>query len=164
MYRPHGMRAVFKLLTGLMIFVATFITATPDNINIDNVTLQVSPLTTQSTEFEFSFTNHSPYAIQHEPDIVKLERLDGDTWNEMTLDEHKLQYVYELFASAFIYDCIFSGETFTHHFQLSLLFPDKTAPAGTYRLTVEYKTQKVYSAKGASATAQTSCEFTVVEA
>ena len=164
MYRPNGLRAVFKLLAGLMIFVATFITATPDNINIDNVTLQVSQFTTQSTEFEFSFTNHSPYAIQHEPDIVKLERLDGDTWNEVTLDKHKLQYVYELFASTFIYDSILPGETFTHHIQLSLLFPDDTAPAGTYRLTVEYKTQKIYSLKNISATAESSCEFTVVDA
>lgn len=164
MYRPSGINAILKLFAGLMIFVASFITATPDNVNIDNVILRVSPLTTQSTELEYSVTNKTPYAIQHEPDIIKFEKLDGDTWNEVALDEHKLQYVYELSASAFLYDSILPGETFTHHFQLSLLFPDDTVPAGTYRLTVEYKTQKTYSAKGISTSAQTSCEFTVTEA
>ncbi|MDD6527878.1 MAG: hypothetical protein PUF31_08790 [Oscillospiraceae bacterium] len=164
MYRPNGLRAVFKLLAGLMIFVATFITATPDNINIDNVTLQVSQLTTQSTEFEFSFTNHSPYAIQHEPDNVKLERLDGDTWSEMELNPFYLDNVYIMLARPFLDDSILPGETFTHHFQLSLLFPDKPPLAGTYRLTVEYKTQKIYSLKNISTIAESSCEFTVVEA
>lgn len=164
MSRPHGVSAILKLLIGLMIFVASFITATPNNVNIDNVELQVSPLNTQSTEFEFKVTNKTAFAIQHEPDIVKLERLDGDTWNELQLDALKLSCVYVMLARPFIYDSILPGETFEHHIQLSLLFPDETAPAGTYRLTVEYKTQKMYSAKNISATAQTSCEFTVVEA
>lgn len=164
MYRPQSITALSKLLIGLMIFVATFITATPENVNIDNVILRVSPLTTQSTELEYSVTNKTPYAIQHEPDIVKLERLDGDTWNEVELNQHYIDNIYVMMARPFIYDSILPGETFTHHFQLSLLFPDKTAPAGTYRLTVEYKIQKMYSMKNISATAGTSCEFTVAEA
>lgn len=164
MSRPHGVGAISKLLIGLMIFVASFITATPSNVNIDNVELHVSPLNTQSTELEYQFTNNTAYAIGHTPDIVRLEQLTGDTWTEIPLDSEKLQFVYELLASSFLYDSILPGETFEHHIQLSLLFPDETAPAGTYRLTVEYKTQKMYSAKNISATAQTSCEFTVVEA
>lgn len=164
MYRPHGVSAILKLLIGLMIFVASFITATPNNVNIDNVELQVSPLNTQSTEFEFKVTNKTAFAIQHEPSIVKLEKLDGDTWNEVLLDEHNVANMYVMLAKPFIGDSILPGETFEYKFQLSMLFPDETAPAGTYRLTVEYKTQKMYSAKNISATAQTSCEFTVVEA
>ncbi len=164
MYRPHGISAISKLFVGLMIFIAAFITATPGHVIIDNVALQVSPLTTQSTEFEYSVTNKTSYAIQHEPDIVKLERLDGDTWNEIELNQHYLNNIYIMLARPFLGDSILPGETFTHHFQLSLLFPDETAPAGTYRLTVEYKTQKMYSVKGISAAAQTSCEFTVTEA
>lgn len=163
MYRPHSASAVAKLFIGLMIFFASFLTVTPGHINIDNVTLQISPLTTQSTELEYSVTNKTPYAIQHEPDIVKLERLEADTWNEVMLDEHNLQYVYVLLARPFIYDSILPGETFEHHFQLSLLFPGETAPAGTYRLTIEYETQKMHSIKNISATAQTSCEFAVIE-
>lgn len=164
MYRPQGAGAMAKLFIGLMIFLSSFLTATPDSVNIDNVILQVSPLTTQSTELEYSVTNKTLYAVQHEPDIVKLERLDGDTWSEVELDEHKLQYIYVMMARPFITDSILPGETFTHHFPLSLLFPEKTAPAGTYRLTIEYETQKMYSVKNISATAQTSCEFTVTEA
>lgn len=40
MYRPSGINAILKLFAGLMIFVASFITATPDNVNIDNVILR----------------------------------------------------------------------------------------------------------------------------
>lgn len=162
MYRPQSAGAMAKLLIGLMIFLASFLTATPNNVNIDNVTLQIAPLTTQSTEFEYSVTNKTPYAIQHEPYIVKLERLDGDTWNELELNQFNIDSIYIMMARPFIYDSILPGETFEDHFQLSLLFPEKTAPAGTYRLTVKYKTQKIYSAKNISKTAQTSCEFTVV--
>lgn len=156
--RPNTVIAKIKYVFGFMLAVVMLTSVISGNVTTtDKMQFKVvSDVTTESTSVSIEATNKSPFGINKQIYLVKLEKKAGDEWVEFYPERPYLNF--PAFAYSYPYACIFPSETFEATYPCDYLFGQDTAPSGEYKLTFGYIIHK----GGKRTTA--SCEFTVTQA